>query len=135
MHGAIRSTSSSRSKTSPGGAGTVIELLMSTDRFLSVHDPLALRPVDRDVGAVDEARPRGGDERDQAGDLLRLAEAAERDAVHRELVRLVLGDALVARERLLQGVPAVGVDGARVDRVHADAVAAVLLGQGRGEVD
>jgi hypothetical protein len=100
-----------------------------------VHDRLALPAVDRDVGAVDEARARRREEGDEVGDLFGLADAPERDALLRQLVRRLLLDAQIACEGLLERVPARGVDRAGVDGVDADAVAPVLLRQRRREVE
>src|ERR1700732_1133220 len=93
-----------------------------------VHDGFALCPVDRYVGAVDEAGQRRGQERDQRRDLLRLADAGEPDGTLGQFARAILGHALVAGEGLLQGVPPVGVHRAGVDRVDAHPVPAVLFG-------
>src|SRR5262249_49530147 len=93
-----------------------------------IHDRLALGPINRDVGAVDEAGPRRGEEGDQRRYLARLADAAEWDGALGQLVRALLGDPLVAGERLLQRVPPVGVHWPGVDRVDAHAVPPVLLG-------
>ncbi len=87
------------------------------------------------MGAVDEAGQRRGQERDQRRDLLRLADAAERDGPLGQFVRAILGHALVAGEGLLQGVPPVGVHRAGVDRVDAYPVPAVLFGDRGREVD
>src|SRR5215467_4455744 len=81
---------------------------------LLVHDRFALRPVNRDVGAVNEAGPWRGEEGDQRRDLIRLADAAEGDGLPGQFVRALLGHALVASEGLLQGVPSVGVHRAGV---------------------
>src|SRR5919197_2198299 len=118
----IRSGTESAGPVLPGTSG-------------DVHQRLALGPVDRDVGTVDEARARRGQERHERGDLLRLADAVERDRGQRQVVGAVLIDLLVAGERLLEPVPAVGVHGPRVDRVDPDPVRAVLLGDRRREVD
>src|SRR5437899_2461213 len=67
-----------------------------------IHDGFALCPVDGDVGAVDEAGQRRGEERDQRRDLLRLADAADGDGPLGQLVRALLGHALVPGEGLLQ---------------------------------
>src|SRR5215212_9433919 len=96
---------------------------------LEVHQRLALRTVDRDVCAVDEARTRRGQERNDVRYLLGGADASKRDAGHGQLVSALLRDALVAGERFFEPVPAVGVDRAGVDGVDAHAVAAVLLGR------
>src|SRR5437773_11254601 len=64
-----------------------------------IHDGLALAPVDRDVGAVDEAGPRGSQEGHQGSDLGRLTDAAERDGPLGQFMRALLGHALVAGER------------------------------------
>src|SRR6516164_8875823 len=90
-----------------------------------IHDRLALGSVDRYVRAVDEAGARRSEEGNQRRDLPRLADAAERYGLAREFVRTVLADALIPRERLLQGVPPVGVHRARVDGVDAHPVAPV----------
>src|SRR3954452_8091479 len=73
-----------------------------------VHQRLALPAVDRDVRAVEEARAWRGHEGDDVGDLLRSADAPERDRGDGQLVRGLLVDALVAGERLLKSVPAIG---------------------------
>src|SRR5919206_4982023 len=103
-HGATRSTSERKSNSSSGGACTVISLWMFMAGPSQVHDPLALTPVDGDVRAVDEARARRGEEGDEVRDLLRRADPPERYGLHGQLVRAVLVDALVARERLLEPV-------------------------------
>src|SRR5260370_40879101 len=51
-----------------------------------VHDGLALRPVDRYVGAIDEAGPWRGEERPQPRDFFGPADAAVRE---RRLGRLL----------------------------------------------
>src|SRR5580704_18896318 len=100
-----------------------------------VHDGFALRPVDGDVGAVDEAGPRRGQERHQRRDLVRFTDPAERDGLLGQFVRAFLGDALVPGEGLFQRVPSVGVDRARVDGVDPHPVPPVLFGHGGCEVD
>src|SRR6266487_2361589 len=100
-----------------------------------IHDGLALAPVDRDVGAVDEAGPGRGQEGHQGRDLGRLADAAERDGPLGQFMRALLGHALVAGERLLQRVPPAGVHRPRVHRVDAHAMTPVLLGDRGSEVD
>src|SRR5690348_12750143 len=102
---------------------------------LVIHDRFALRPVNRDVGAVYEAGPRRGEKGDQRRDLFWLADAAEGDRLLSQLVRALLGHALVAGEGLLQRVPPVGVHRAGVDGVAADPVSPVLFGGRGGEVD
>src|SRR5215831_20906111 len=92
-----------------------------------IHDCLALGPVDRYVCAVDETGAGRGEKGHQRGDLSRLADAAERYGLGGQLVRPVLGHALVPGESLLQRVPPAGVHRAGVDRVDAHAAAAVLL--------
>jgi len=49
-------------------------------------------------------------------------------------VGALLADSLVARERLLEAIPAVGADRPRVDRVDRDPLAAELLGQRQRDV-
>src|SRR5947208_8961063 len=102
---------------------------------LMIHDGFALRPVNRDMGAVDEAGQGRGEEGDQRRDLFRLADATEGDGLLGQLVRALLRHALVAGEGLLQRVPPVGVHRAGVDRVDAYPVPSVLLGDRGGEVD
>jgi len=63
---------------------------MQEPASLDVHQRLALRAVDGDVGAIDEARAGRCDERDHGRDLVGLADAAERDARDGELVGAVL---------------------------------------------
>src|SRR5262249_57206070 len=99
-----------------------------TAEFSLIHDRLALGPVDRYVCAVDETGAGRGEKGHQRGDLSRLADAAERYGLGGQLVRPVLGHALVPGVRLLQRVPPVGVPVARVHRVDAHAVTAVLFG-------
>src|SRR6201989_1941180 len=94
---------------------------------LVIHDRFALRPVNRDVGAVNEAGPRRGEEGDQCRDFIRLADPAEGDGLLGQFVRAFLAYALVPGEGLLQGVPPVGVHRAGVDGVDAHSVAAVLF--------
>src|SRR5947207_2386857 len=48
---------------------------------LMIHDRFALRPVNGDVGTVDEAGPRRGEERHQCRDFFRLADPAEGDGL------------------------------------------------------
>ena len=55
-----------------------------------VHERLLLTPIDLDHRAVDEVGERGGEVRDEVRDLLDLGDAPERDAVGRELVRLLV---------------------------------------------
>src|ERR1700750_1155345 len=102
---------------------------------LVIHDPFALRPVNRDVGAVNEAGPRRGEEGDQCRHFIRLADPAEGDGLLGQFVRTFLAHALIAGEGLLQGVPPVGVHRAGVDGVDAHPVPAVLFGDRGGEVD
>src|SRR5438270_13252555 len=100
---------------------------------LVIHDRFALRPVNRDVGAVDEASQRRGEEGDQRRDLFRLADAAKGDGLLGQLVRALLGHALVAGEGLLQRVPPLGGHRAGAGGVDADPVSPVLF-RGRGGV-
>src|SRR3954451_12102757 len=83
-HGATRSTSVRKANSSFGGWATSISfenLTASVPRRpggravaeRDVHEGLALAAVDRDVRAVEERRPRRGQERDEVGDLLRRA--------------------------------------------------------------
>src|SRR6266536_6325985 len=100
-----------------------------------IHDGLALAPVDRDVGPVDETGPGRGEEGHQGRDLGWLADAPARDGPLGKFVRALLRHALVAGERLLQRVPPVGVHRPRVHRVDPHAVTPVLLGDRGSEVD
>src|SRR3954453_23380036 len=139
-HGATRSTSVRNANSSFGGWATSISFenfMASVPRRAGgravaerdVHQRLALAAVDRDVRAVEERGPRRGQERHEVGDLLPRADAPEGDRRHRELVGALLVAALVAGEALLEAVPAVGLDRPGVDRVHADALRPLLLGQ------
>src|SRR3954468_9783605 len=112
-HGATRSTSVRKANSSFGGWATSI----SFENFMAsvprrpggravtqrdVHERLALAAVDRDVRAVEERRPRRGQERDEVGDLLGRADPPQRDRRHGELVRRLLVAALVTGEGLLE---------------------------------
>src|SRR3984893_8386090 len=94
----------------------------------NVHQRLALCTVDRYVGAIDESRTGRGQEGHERSYLCRFAYAMERDGGERELMGSLLVDLLVARARLLEPVPPVRVDRARVHRVDAHAIPAVLFG-------
>src|SRR4051794_19757036 len=140
-HGPTRSTSDRKPNSSSAGAWTEISFGSSSRPALHgrlrahVHDRLALAAVDGDVRPVDEARLRRGEEADEGRHLLGLADAPERDRARGEVVGRLLVDAEIAREGLLQRVPARGVHGPRVHGVDADAVTAVLLRERGGEVE
>src|ERR1700689_1267404 len=92
------STCSGRSSEAP------VASVMASPPLL-IHDGLALSAVHGDVGAVDEAGPRRGEERSEERDFFRLADAAEGDGLLGEFVRAGLVDAFVAGEGALQRVP------------------------------
>src|SRR3954462_12270011 len=132
-HGATRSTSVRNANSSFGGWATSISFenfMASVPRRAGgravaereVHERLALAAVDGDVRAVEERRPRRGQERHEVGDLLGRADPPERDRRHRELVGGLLVAALVAGEGLLEADPAVGIDRPRVYRGALDRV-------------
>src|ERR1700734_4055832 len=91
--------------TCSGRSSAVPVALVMAQPPSRIHDCLALRAVHGYVGAVDEARPRRGEEGHQRRDLFRFADAAEGDGSGGQFVGALLGDALVASQGLLQRVP------------------------------
>ncbi len=95
-----------------------------------LNSPFARPPSISSVMPDDVGRTRRAEERDRVGDLARLAEAARRDQA---LVgRARAGRIVAARVDVLH---AVGVDVAGRDRVHGDAVRALVLRQRLGPAD
>src|SRR5215471_19678348 len=96
--------------------------------------------VDAQVGAVDIARKRAGDERDQVGDLLRPAKAAggvgedvgENSRLDR---RPVLSPAPAGGLQPVELLHTRGGDDAGTDGVDRDAAAVQMLGQRYGQVE
>src|SRR5258706_9567838 len=85
--------------------------------------PRLASPVDRQDLAVDEARQVGGEEHHRLGDIVRRAQALERDAVdQRALALRAVGVPLRLAGRI-------AADEARRDAVDPDAVRAELMGE------
>src|ERR1700755_1254350 len=97
------STWSGRSSAVPVASVMAVLPLLGSLHWapLVIHDRFALRPVNRDVGAVNEAGPRRGEKGDQCRDFIRLADPAEGDGLLGQFVRAFLAHALVSGEGLL----------------------------------
>src|SRR5215472_9853341 len=116
----------------PRSSGRVVnEIIRASPLRSSVSDVASRLPsVDCPAGAVDQARGARAQERHHAGDLLRRAEAAQRELTPDER-----GDAL--RVGLLAPVPRAALedDRAGCDAVDRDPVGADLASERRDEAD
>src|SRR5215831_2157419 len=115
----------------PRSSGRVVKVLIRRFPPPSVSDVAARLPsIDRPAGGVDEAGGARAQERDHAGDLLRRAEAAQRQLAPDER-----GDALGVG--LLAPVPRAALedDRAGCDAVDRDPFGADLASKRRDEAD